>query len=116
MSITAFTNATLVCPVGGEVKGQTLLVEDGIITGTGDAPEGATIIDCGGKMLSPGIVDLGVFKVDRAACRAGGIVRIGLMPDQSPVLDDPGVVQRAALIGRPDLWIHPIAAGSQGRN
>ncbi len=25
MSITAFTNATLVCPVGGEVKGQTLL-------------------------------------------------------------------------------------------
>ncbi len=64
-------------------------------------------------MLSPGIVDLGVFKVDRAACRAGGIVRIGLMPDQSPVLDDPGVVQRAALIGRPDLWIHPIAAATR---
>ncbi|MDZ7282613.1 dihydroorotase [Sphingomonas sanguinis] len=113
MSVTAFTNATLVCPVGGEIKGQTLLVEDGVITGTGDVPEGATVVDCGGKMLAPGIVDLGVFMVDRAACRAGGIVRIGLMPDQSPVLDDPGVVQRAALIGRPDLWIHPIAAATR---
>ena len=35
------------------------------------------------------------------------------MPDESPVLDDPGVVQRAALIGRPDLWIHPIAAATR---
>lgn len=113
MSITAFTNATLICPVGGETRGRTLLVDDGVITGTGDVPEGATVIDCGGRMLAPGIVDLGVFKVDRAACRAGGIVRIGLMPDQSPVLDDPGVVQRAALIGRPDLWIHPIAAATR---
>lgn len=113
MSITAFTNATLVCPVGGEIKGQTLLVEDGVITGMGDVPDGATVVDCGGKRLAPGIVDLGVFKVDRSACRAGGIVRVGLMPDQSPVLDDPGVVQRAALIGRPDLWIHPIAAATR---
>ncbi|PNA15164.1 dihydroorotase, partial [Pseudomonas sp. MPR-R1B] len=38
----------------------------------------------------------------------------GLMPDQSPVLDDPGIVQRAALIGRPGLWIHPIAAATRG--
>lgn len=113
MSVTAFTNAVLVCPVGGETRGQALLVEDGVITGTGNVPEGATVIDCGGKMLAPGIVDLGVFKVDNAAFRAGGIVRIGLMPDQSPVLDDPGVVQRAALIGRPDLWIHPIAAATR---
>jgi dihydroorotase len=65
-------------------------------------------------MLAPAIVDLGVFAVDRAACHAGGIVRIGLMPDQSPVLDDPGIVQRAALIGRPGLWIHPIAAATRG--
>src|SRR3546814_4784243 len=36
------------------------------------------------------------------------------MPDQSPVLDDPGIVQRAALIGKPTLWIHPIAAATKG--
>lgn len=74
----------------------------------------AEVVDLGGLILAPAIVDLGVFAVDVAACHAGGIVRIGLMPDQSPVLDDPGIVQRAALIGRPKLWIHPIAAATKG--
>ncbi|MEZ0244776.1 MAG: dihydroorotase family protein [Sphingomonas sp.] len=81
--------------------------------------EDAEVIDCGklarnGGMLAPGIIDLGVFAVDRAACRAGGITRVGLMPDQSPVLDDPGIVRRAALMGKPDLWVHPLAAATQG--
>ena len=106
-----FTNARIVCPVGGERTGD-LCVADGVIV---DALAGETAtIDCGGAVLAPGIVDLGVFAVDRAACRAGGIVRIGLMPDQSPVLDDPGIVQRSALVGKPDLWIHPIAAATRG--
>ena len=54
-----------------------------------------------------------MFAIDRAAFRAGGIVRVGLMPDQSPVLDDPGIVQRASLVGKPTLWIHPIAAATK---
>ena len=106
-----FTNARIVCPVGGERTGD-LLVENGVIVETLTGP--AQTIDCAGKTLAPGIVDLGVFAVDRAACRAGGIVRVGLMPDQSPVLDDPGIVQRSALVGKPDLWIHPIAAATRG--
>ncbi|KQM63653.1 dihydroorotase [Sphingomonas sp. Leaf17] len=112
---TIFTNARLICPVAGERAGS-LIVRDGAIvaSGTVDVPADATVVDCGGKYLSPGIVDLGVAKVDRAAFRAGGIVRVGLMPDQSPVLDDPGIVQRAALVGKPDLWIHPIAAATRG--
>ncbi len=113
--IRAFLNAELVCPVGGVSRGG-VLVRDGEIVATGlfDVPADAETIDCGGKTLAPGIVDLGVFAIDRAAFRAGGIVRVGLMPDQSPVLDDPGIVQRAALIGKPDLWIHPIAAATRG--
>ena len=113
--ILALTNATLVCPVGGVNKGN-LLIRDGVVVATGlvEIPADAQTIDCAGKTLAPGIVDLGVAKIDRAAFRAGGIVRVGLMPDQSPVLDDPGIVQRAALIGKPDLWIHPIAAATQG--
>ncbi|HEU0066752.1 MAG TPA: amidohydrolase family protein [Sphingomonas sp.] len=111
----AITDVQLVCPAGGATAGG-ILIEDGVIRATGafDVPSHATTIDGGGKMLAPGIVDLGVFRVDRAACRAGGIVRVGLMPDQSPVLDDPGIVQRAALVGKPDLWIHPIAAATRG--
>jgi dihydroorotase len=36
------------------------------------------------------------------------------MPDQSPPLDDPGLVQRAALAAKPDLWVHPLAAATKG--
>ena len=115
MSVIAFLDARLACPVAGVAPGG-LLVRDGVIVarGTFELPGDAVTVDCGGKLLAPGIVDLGVFKVDRDACRAGGIVRVALMPDGNPVLDDPGVVQRAALIGKPDLWIHPIAAATQG--
>lgn len=114
MTMLAFTNARLILS-DGEQRG-TLLVQGDTIAALGsvDIPADAEKIDCGGKPLAPAIVDLGVFAVDVPACHAGGIVRIGLMPDQSPVLDDPGIVQRSALIGRPDLWIHPIAAATRG--
>ena len=111
----AFTDATLVCPVAGVSRGGVLVEDDRIIaTGVIEIPEGAEVIACGGHVLAPALVDLGVFAIDVPAFHAGGIVRVGLMPDQSPVLDDPGVVQRAALIGRPGLWIHPIAAATRG--
>jgi dihydroorotase len=88
-----------------------LCVRDGVIVDTAD--DGA-VIDCGGRLLAPAVVDLGVQAIDREAFRFGGIARVGLMPDQAPVLDEPGIVQRASLIGRPDLWIHPIAAATRG--
>ncbi len=91
-----------------------VVIEGDYIAGVGVIPpEGAEIIDANGAHLAPGIVDLGVFSVDKAACIAGGITRIGLMPDQRPVLDDPGLVQRAALAAKPDLWVHPIAAATR---
>ncbi|QNE31424.1 amidohydrolase family protein [Sphingomonas sp. NBWT7] len=105
-----FRNARIVCPVGGEREGD-LFVANGRIV---DQASDVTIVECRGKLLLPAIVDLGVAAIDRAAFRAGGIVRVGLMPDQRPVLDEPGIVQRSALIGRPDLWIHPIAAATRG--
>lgn len=100
-----FVNADV---VGG---GRELCVRDGAIVAKAD--DGA-VVDCGGKLLAPAIVDLGVFAIDRAAFRAGGIARVALMPDQSPPLDHPGLVQRASLIGKPDLWIHPLAAATRG--
>jgi dihydroorotase len=113
--VLALLNATLVCPVAGVSQGGVLVENDRIVaTGLIDVPSDAETIDCGGATLAPAIVDLGVFAIDLPAFHAGGIVRVGLMPDQSPVLDDPGIVQRAALIGRPGLWIHPIAAATRG--
>jgi dihydroorotase len=92
-----------------------LLVNAERITGIGgELPAGAEIVDCAGKLLAPGIVDLGVFRVDGPAFRFGGIVRAALMPDQSPPLDDPGLIQRAAYSGKPDIWVHPLAAATRG--
>ena len=111
------TNARLV--LADRVEPGALLVRDGTVAaiGTVEAPAPpvpcAEVVDCRGKLLAPAIVDLGVFAIDREACRRGGIVRVALMPDGTPPLDEPGAVQRAALIGKPDLWIHPIAAATR---
>lgn len=106
--------------VGPEGLQAPLKIDGDTIThvGTDEVAQDGERIDCaalvrGGGLLMPGIIDLGVFSVDRKACRAGGIVRVGLMPDQSPVLDDPGIVRRAALMGKPDIWVHPIAAATR---
>lgn len=91
-------------------------IEGDRIAAIGDVrpSSGAEVIDAGGKLVAPGIVDLGVFKVDGPAFRFGGIVRAALMPDQSPPLDDPGLIQRAAYSGKPDIWVHPLAAATRG--
>ena len=96
-------------------RGDLLIDGDAIAAvGTVDGPSHAETLDATGLHIAPGIVDLGVFAVDKRACIAGGITRIGLMPDLSPPLDDSGLVQRAALAAKPDLWVHPIAAATKG--
>ena len=113
MSRIAFTNARIVCPANG-IRHGTLLIEGETIVAGEEVPAGAPVIDCSGKTLAPGIVDLGAFAVDKAACRDGGVVRVALMPDQSPVLDDPGIIRRAATMGKPELWVHPLGAATRG--
>lgn len=107
--IRAFANVRL---AGSEAT--SLLVEgDTIAAVGGKLPPNAEVIDGRGKLLAPGIVDLAAFKVDGPAFRFGGIVRAALMPDQSPPLDDPGLIQRAAYSGKPDIWVHPLAAATR---
>jgi dihydroorotase len=116
--IRAFSNARF---AGAQTDGASTLVIDAekiVSIGGNEVPAGAELTDCStlgrSVLIAPAIIDLGVFAVDKAACRAGGIVRVGLMPDQSPVLDDPGIIQRAADMGKPDIWVHPIAAATRG--
>lgn len=75
-------------------------------------PDDAQTVDAKGHWLAPGIIDLGVFATDKPAFHFGGITRAALMPDAGP-LDNPGLVERAAKGGKPDLWVHPIAAATK---
>lgn len=107
-------NARLVTP--GGVEQGSLRVEAGRIAALGSvAPEpGDRTVDARGALLVPGLVDLGVFAVDKPAFHFGGITRAALMPDQSPILDLPSRVSYIAKSGKPDLWVHPLAAATRG--
>lgn len=75
---------------------------------------GDEVVDAKGMLIAPGLVDLGVFAVDKPAFHFGGITRAALMPDQGPVLDHPARVRFAAQSGKPDMWVHPLAAATRG--
>ncbi len=107
----SISNAVLVDPATGVRKGGIAVSKDRI---SDIAPDGSATMDAQGAHLAPGLVDLGVFSVDKAACIASGITRVALMPDLQPPLDDPGLVQRSALAAKPDLWVHPLAAATRG--
>lgn len=70
-------------------------------------------IDAEGLIVAPGIIDLGVFATDKPAFRFGGITRAALMPDQSPVHDDPATIRFAGRKGKPDFWVQPLAAATK---
>ena len=110
----AIVNGRLVDPAGTVTAGG-VLIRDRLIAAIGAIEPGdADIIDAKGALIAPGIVDVGGFAIDLPAFMAGGITRAALMPDQSPPLDEPALVQRAAAAGKPDVWIHPIAAATRG--
>lgn len=106
------TGGRLVCPDG--VREGALRIVEGRIAALGDvAPEdGDEIVDARGRLVAPGLVDCGVFAIDKPAFHFGGITRAALMPDQSPPLDLPSRVSYIAKSGKPDLWVHPLAAAT----
>ena len=108
------TGGKLVAP--GGIRDGNLRIAEGRIVACGDAQpqDGDEIVDAGGKLVAPGLVDLGVFAVDKPAFHFGGITRAALMPDQSPALDLPSRVSYIAKSGKPDLWVHPLAAATRG--
>ena len=108
-------NGRLVLP-HGEPQAGGVRCADGCIAALGavTAEPGDTVIDAKGALIAPGLVDLGVFAIDKAAFHFGGITRAALMPDQNPALDHPARVRFAALSGKPDLWVHPLAAATRG--
>lgn len=112
----AITGGLLADPTADALIKGTVLIEGDHILGTGavDVPSDVQVIDAGGLVVAPGLVDLGVFRTDKPAFHFGGITRAALMPDQSSPLDDIGLIREATRAGKPDFWVHPIAAATRG--
>jgi dihydroorotase len=112
----AIVNARLMLPGESHPVAGALRCESGLIAAVGPqvAPvDGDAIHDAGGKLVTPGLVDFGAFAVDKPAFHFGGIVRAALMPDNG-MLDVSPRVRFVASSGKPDFWVHPLAAATQG--
>lgn len=102
MTLTHFENARLIDPEAQSDAPGALTVENGRITARdAAAPEGATVIDCQGKCLAPGLIDWGVkigepgerhkesFRSAGLAAAAGGVTTVIARPDTLPPIDTP---------------------------
>ncbi|XUU61926.1 dihydroorotase [Erythrobacter sp. HA6-11] len=107
------TNGRIVTSQG--VSEGAVRLAEGRIQAVGEvsAEAGDETLDAEGQLIAPGLVDLGVFAIDKPAFHFGGITRAALMPDQSPPLDLPSRVNYIAKSGKPDLWVHPLAAATR---
>lgn len=130
MTALHLADARLIDPEAGTETRGDLLVKDGRIAalGTVSAPAGAQRLDCRGRALAPGIVDMKVFvgepgarhresyRTAGAAAAAGGVTTIVAQPDTDPALDDPAMIQfvqrRAAEVC--PVNVHVMGALTQG--
>ncbi|MBV8939994.1 MAG: dihydroorotase [Alphaproteobacteria bacterium] len=106
----AYINARLIDPESGlDVKGALLTIGSQIADfGAGlfkdGTPEGVEIVDCGGHVLSPGLLDIQVhfrepgqeYKETIASgsksAAAGGVTTVATMPNTKPPIDDISLV------------------------
>lgn len=111
MSVTVFEHARIVDPSRGIDENGTVIVEGRKIVAAGAAarnqgiPDGASVIDCTGRTIIPGLVDGRVFIGEPGAehretiasaglaAAAGGVTSIVMMPDTDPVIDDIALVE-----------------------
>jgi len=128
MSAILFKNARLIDAQAGTDTIGTLAIRDGKIAGP-TGMDDAQIIDCNGKCLAPGIVDIGVkvsepgerhkesFRSAGLAAAAGGVTTMVTRPDTTPAIDTPETlefVRRRANEASP-VRVLPMAALTRGR-
>ncbi|APG48432.1 dihydroorotase [Phaeobacter porticola] len=140
---TLFTNARLIDPEAGTDNLGAILVQHGRITAVernvtppdqlfrtrNIRAEDVTLVDCGGKCLAPGIVDIGVkvcepgerhkesYKSAGLAAAAGGVTTMVTRPDTTPVIDSPETLEFVTRRAQADTAVNvlPMAALTKGR-
>src|SRR3954471_24462864 len=111
-----------------------VLIADGVIReakkgiGAAGVPEGTDVIDCHGKVIAPGLVDMRAFIGEPGAghretfasasqaAAAGGVTTIICQPATSPAIDDPATVDFVLRRARDTaiVHVHPMAAITKG--
>src|SRR3569832_2124699 len=107
-----------------------VLIADGVIReakrgiGAAGVPEGTDVIDCRGKVVAPGLIDMRAFIGEPGAghretfasasqaAAAGGVTTIICQPATSPASDDPATVDYVLRRARDTaiVHVHPMAA------
>ena len=105
-----FKNAQIIDPEAGTVITGDLMIADGQIVAP--SPNAETVIDCTGKFLAPGIIDIGVkvaepgerhkesYRSAGAAAAAGGVTTMVTRPDTTPPIDTPEALNSCSSRGR----------------
>ena len=111
MTVTVFHRARIVDPSRSLDEVGTVIVDGRSIVASGASalnqgtPDGATVVDCTGKTIIPGLVDGRAFIGEPGgehretiasagvAAAAGGVTSIVMMPDTDPVIDDIALVE-----------------------
>jgi dihydroorotase len=111
-----------------------VLIADGVVReakkgiGAAGVPEGTEVVDCRGKLVAPGLVDMRAFIGEPGAAgretlasasqaaAAGGVTTIICQPDTSPAIDDPATVDYVLRRARDTaiVHVHPMAALTKG--
>jgi dihydroorotase len=113
-----------------------VLIADGVIRearrgiGAAGVPEGTEVVDCRGRVVTPGLIDMRAFIGEPGAghretlasasqaAAAGGVTTIVCQPDTTPVIDDPAIVDFVLRRARDTaiVHVHPMAALTKGMN
>ena len=114
----AFVNARLVDPAASRDEKGALLVENGVIADIGPrlfndgVPKGIETVDCGGHVLAPALIDMRAhlrepgeeeketIETATAAAAAGGIGTLVALPNTTPPVDNPALVEFVIRRGR----------------
>lgn len=124
MTSTLIQTVRLIDPLSRTDKVTDVLITDGVVQSlapdaiSDQARSNLTVVDGQGAVLAPGLVDLYSESSEpghesretlhslRAAARAGGFTRLGILPTTDPVIDNPAQVARigqSSQVGAPRL-------------
>ncbi|HEY0841040.1 MAG TPA: dihydroorotase [Vulgatibacter sp.] len=123
----------LVDPASGTDGIRWISVAGGKVVAIDDSPpaaDGATVVDCGGKLVLPGLVDLHVhlrepgeeyketIATGASAAAAGGFTAVVAMPNTRPVIDTAHLVSFVVEKGREAVGarVYPSGAVTKGQD